>query len=139
MSLNREARSLRRQSYSFSYTAAQVIANVASLKIGVVFGLAVDMGTFIYPITFTLRDLVHKTVGRRNARLLVVAAGPVNLFMAGYLLFATLVPDDPSWGLGEQFRAIFSPVWRLVVSSIVAQIASELVDTEIYHWFRLRG
>ncbi len=117
------------------YTAAQMVANVASLKIGVVAGLAVDMGTFIYPVTFTLRDLVHKTVGRKNARVLVVVAGLVNLFMAAYLLFASMVPDDSSWGLGEQFRAIFSPVWRLVIASIGAQIASELADTEVYHWF----
>jgi len=120
------------------YTAAQMVANVASLKIGVVAGLAVDMGTFIYPVTFTLRDLVHKTVGRKNARILVIVAGLVNLFMAAYLLFVSVVPDDPSWGLGDQFRAVFSPVWRLVIASIAAQIASELADTEVYHWFVTR-
>ena len=43
-----------------AYVGAQVIADIASLKIGVVADRAVDMGTFIYPITFTLRDLVHK-------------------------------------------------------------------------------
>ena len=39
-----------------AYVGAQVIADIASLKIGVVADRAVDMGTFIYPITFTLRD-----------------------------------------------------------------------------------
>ncbi|MCZ7671103.1 MAG: hypothetical protein M5U34_30145 [Chloroflexi bacterium] len=46
-----------------SYVGAQMIADIASMKIAVIGGLAVDMGTFIYPITFTLRDLVHKIVG----------------------------------------------------------------------------
>jgi xanthine/uracil permease len=32
-----------------AYIGAQMLADIASLKIGVVFGLAVDMGTFIYP------------------------------------------------------------------------------------------
>ncbi|MEZ4516523.1 MAG: hypothetical protein R3C44_06695 [Chloroflexota bacterium] len=36
-----------------SYVAAQMLADIGSLKIGVVLGLAVDMGTFIYPATFT--------------------------------------------------------------------------------------
>jgi len=57
-----------------AYIAAQMLSDIASLKIGVVAGLAVDMGTFIYPITFTLRDLVHKTLGKRSAQLLINSA-----------------------------------------------------------------
>ena len=63
------------------YVGAQVIAQVTSLKIGNFTGRAVDMGTFIYPITFTLRDLIHKAAGRR------------------------------------------------------AMVVSELIDTEVYHWW----
>lgn len=121
-----------------SYIAAQMLADIASLKIGVVLGLAVDMGTFIYPITFTLRDLVHKQLGRENARLLIVAAGAINLLMAGYLSWSASVPSDPAWGLGTEFSAILAPVWRIVVASIVAEVISELLDTEIYHWFVTR-
>jgi hypothetical protein len=121
-----------------AYIAAQMLSDIASLKIGIVLGLAVDMGTFIYPITFTLRDLVHKLLGKRNAQALVVAAGGINLLMAGYLMWASAVPSDASWGLGAQFSAILSPVWRIVTASIAAEVASELVDTEIYHWFVVR-
>ena len=103
-----------------AYIGAQMLSDVASLKIGVVFGLAVDMGTFIYPITFTLRDVVHKVLGKRNAQTLIIAAGVINLFMAGYLAWAARVPSDPTWGLGEQFSAILGPVWRIVLASIAA-------------------
>ncbi|MFZ5810099.1 MAG: queuosine precursor transporter [Chloroflexota bacterium] len=118
-----------------AYIAAQMLADIASLKIGVVLGLAVDMGTFIYPFTFTLRDLVHKVLGKRNAQIMVISAGVINVFMAAYLMWAASVPSDPSWGLGNEFRAILAPVWRIVVASIAAEVASELVDTELYHWF----
>jgi uncharacterized integral membrane protein (TIGR00697 family) len=118
-----------------AYIAAQMLADIASLKIGVVLGLAVDMGTFIYPLTFTLRDLVHKVLGKRNAQTLIFTAGGINLFMAGYLMWAASVPSDPSWGLGEQFSAILAPVWRIVLASITAEVVSELLDTEVYHWF----
>ncbi|MBM4149885.1 MAG: queuosine precursor transporter [Lentisphaerae bacterium] len=121
-----------------AYVAAQMLADVASLKIGVVAGLAVDMGTFVYPLTFTLRDLVHKTLGRKGARLLVVTAGGINLLMALYLMAAAAVPSDPSWGLGAEFGAVLAPVWRIVIASIVAEVASELADTEVYHWFVTR-
>jgi queuosine precursor transporter len=121
-----------------AYIAAQMLADVASLKIGVVAGRAVDMGTFVYPLTFTLRDVVHRILGRERARLLVVLAGTINLLMVLYLLWSAQVPSDPSWGLGREFAAVFAPVWRIVIASIVAEVASELTDTEVYHWFVTR-
>ena len=71
-----------------AYIGAQMLSDIASLKIGVVAGLAVDMGTFIYPITFTLRDIVHKVLGKRNAQTLILSAAGINLFMAAYLAWA---------------------------------------------------
>ena len=76
-----------------AYVGAQVIADVTSLKIGTFADRAVDMGTFIYPITFTLRDVVHKALGRRAARTLVLTAAAVNVFMALYLQWAAKAPS----------------------------------------------
>ncbi len=121
-----------------AYIAAQMLSDIASLKIGVVFGLAVDMGTFLYPITFTLRDMAHKVIGKRNTQVLIISAAVINVFMAAYLMWVASVPSDPSWGLGDEFSAILAPVWRIVLASIVAEVVSELVDTEIYHWFVTR-
>lgn len=118
-----------------AYIAAQMIADIASLKIGVVAGLAVDMGTFIYPITFTLRDLVHKVLGKRNAQTLIVCAALVNLSMVLYLMWSAGVPSDPNSFGGPEFSLVFAPLWRIVVASIVAELVSELLDTEVYHWF----
>ena len=118
-----------------AYVGAQVIADISSLKIGVVADRAVDMGTFIYPITFTLRDLVHKALGKRAARTVIVTAAVVNLFMAFYLQWAARAPTDVSYPLGDEFAAVLAPLWRITMASIVAEVVSELVDTEVYHWF----
>lgn len=121
-----------------AYIGAQMLADVTSLKIGLVAGYAVDMGTFIYPITFTLRDVVHKLLGKRNAQALIIMAAVINLFMAAYLSWAASVPSDPSWGLGAEFSAILGPLWRIVIASILAEVVSELIDTEVYDWFVTR-
>ena len=118
-----------------AYVGAQLVADITSLKIGTAFGRAVDMGTWIYPVTFTLRDLVHKALGRRAARTLVVTAAAVNLAMAAYLHWVARQPSDASYPLGEEFAAVLGPLWRIVVASIVAEVVSELLDTEVYHWF----
>jgi uncharacterized integral membrane protein (TIGR00697 family) len=120
------------------YVGAQVIANVTSLKIGSTFGRAVDMGTFVYPITFTVRDVVHKTLGKRLARTVVITAAGVNLFLAVYLQWVVRVQPDESFAFDDEFRTVLGPVWRIVIASIIAQVISELVDTEVYHWFVLR-
>ncbi len=56
-----------------SYIAAQMLADITSLKIVSIFGMSVDAGTLIYPLTFTIRDLVHKVAGRRAARIIILA------------------------------------------------------------------
>ena len=121
-----------------AYIAAQMLSDIASLKIGVVGGLAVDMGTFIYPITFSLRDVVHKILGKRNAQLLIICAAVINLLMVLYLMWAAGVTSDPNSFGGPEFSAVFAPLWRIVVASITAEVFSELTDTEVYHWFVTR-
>ena len=123
-----------------AYAGAQVIADVTSLKIGIVADRSVDMGTFIYPITFTLRDVVHKLLGRNAARTLIVTCAAVNLAMAFYLGWTADVASDPVWDLGTEYSAIVSPIWRITIASIVAEVVSELVDTEVYHqWVTRMG
>lgn len=123
-----------------AYIGAQMLADIASLKIGVVAGLAVDMGTFIYPITFTLRDVAHKTIGKRNTQTLIWLAAGVNLFAAFYIWWVSSVPGDPAWGLTTEWSAVFNAtlLGRIVIASIIAEVVSELVDTELYHWFVTR-
>ena len=67
------------------YVAAQMLADVTALRILSIAGLSVSGGTLIYPITFTLRDLVHKVSTAGIARILIFASAGINLFMA--LLF----------------------------------------------------
>jgi hypothetical protein len=116
-----------------AYIGAQMIADIGSLKIAWVAGFSVDGGTFVYPLTFTLRDMVHKLLGRKAARVLIVAAAGINLVMAGYFAFLSRLPPDPTWPLQEAFAAVLTPVWRIVLASILAEVISELLDTEVYH------
>ncbi|GAG14867.1 unnamed protein product, partial [marine sediment metagenome] len=106
--------------------------DITSLKIVVFMGLSMDAGTFVYPITFTLRDLVHKTAGARAARALIVTAAVINLVMAALFWMVARLPGDPSVGAQTEFATVLAPVWRIVMASIVAEVMAELIDTEIY-------
>ena len=114
------------------YVAAQMLADISSLKIISIAGLSMDAGTLIYPITFTLRDLVHKVAGIKVARILILVVAGINLFMAGFFWLVAYLPADLSVGPQEEFAAVLSPVWRIVVASILAEVLAELIDTEVY-------
>jgi queuosine precursor transporter len=120
---------------SVSYVAAQMMADIASLKIVMLAGMSIDAGTFIYPLTFTLRDMVHKIAGKKAARVLIIAAAVINLVMAGLFWLASVLPPDLSVGEQLEFGIVLAPVWRIVAASIIAEVISELIDTEAYHFW----
>lgn len=115
-----------------AYIAAQMLSDVASLRIVAIAGFSVDAGTLVYPFTFTLRDLAHKVAGIRAARWLILAAAVTNLFMALLFWLVAKLPPDAQVGPQLEFGMVLAPVWRIVIASIVAEVASELVDTEVY-------
>lgn len=115
-----------------AYVAAQMMADIASLRVVEVFGFAVDAGTLIYPFTFTLRDLVHKVAGKRAARAVIFTAAAANLVMAGLFRVVADLPADQVTGPQLEFGAVLAPVWRIVLASILAEVAAELIDTEVY-------
>jgi uncharacterized integral membrane protein (TIGR00697 family) len=117
---------------SVFYVAAQMMADIASLRIVLIAGFSIDAGTFIYPLTFTLRDMVHKVAGIKIARLLIIAAAGINLLMALFFKVVSVLPADLSVGTQQEFGQVLSPIWRIVGASILAEVVSELIDTESY-------
>ena len=115
-----------------AYVAAQMMADIASLRIISVGGYAVDAGTLIYPFTFTLRDLIHKIGGKGAARTMIWLAAAINLFMAFFFWLVAEIPADAVTGPQLGFGEVLAPVWGIVIASIVAEVAAELIDTEVY-------
>jgi queuosine precursor transporter len=118
------------------YVSFQLIANILSTKIAILpfLNLAIDGGTVIYPLTFTLRDFVHKTHGKRDARQVIIIAAALNAVMFGLFWLVGKMTPDPTWQFQAAYEQILLPVGRIVLASIVAQVISELVDTEIFSY-----
>ena len=118
-----------------SYIACQMISNISSVKIANVLSLAVDGGTFLYPLAFTIRDMAHKTIGKKNTQKLIIFSAIINIFTPIYFYIISQIPADSSWEFDEAFKTTLSPVIRISIASIIASTLSEFVDTEIYHFF----
>lgn len=119
------------------YVAAQMLADITALRILSIAGLSISGGTLIYPITFTLRDLVHKVSTAGIARILIFASAAINLFMALLFWLVAELPADLAVGEQAEFGMVLAPVFRITIASIVAEVVSELIDTEMYEvWVR---
>ena len=118
------------------YLLCQIIADVTASKMVDLFGVYVPAAVFIYALTFTLRDVVHKRLGKQTAVFMVLTAGAVNVLMALYFMLTVVLKPAPFWGNQEAYSLILGVVPRVVVASITAEMISELIDTEIYHRIR---
>lgn len=114
------------------YIMAQLIADIGATKFVQIGPYDMPAGTFIFALTFTLRDLVHKRLGKQWAKVAIWTAAICNLALAGYLYAMTFIPGPVWFGLTDSWNAIFAIVPSITIASIVAELISELVDTEIY-------
>ena len=119
------------------YITSQLIADVAATKLVEVFGVVMPGGTFVFALTFTLRDIIHKRLGREWARAAIVLAAAFNVFLATYLYFVAQLPA-PVFYQFDQWDGIFALVPAITIASIVAELLSQSTDTEIYHLVKTR-
>jgi len=131
--------------FNFSKTQAIIIlcgvyiflsfaGNIAATKVTYFGQLVMDAG-FIYCLTFTWRDLIHKQLGKQAAITTIWLAGILNLVAALYFQLVVYLPAETSWALaGGQtaWQFLFGLQIRIVIGSIIAQIVSELIDTKVY-------
>jgi uncharacterized integral membrane protein (TIGR00697 family) len=123
-----------------TYLASTMIANVASLRIVTFLGWSIDAGTLIYPLTFTLRDLIHKVAGTKAAKAAIFTGAGVNLLMASYFWWVAQQPADMNVGAQTEWVSVLGPQWRIVFASCIAMLIAELIDTYVYQrWVKKFG
>lgn len=120
------------------YIICQAIADVGATKFIQVQNVVMPAGTFIFAVTFTLRDLLHKRLGKDWARAAIVCAGLFNIVQAVYLAMMARLPYPVFFELGDAWTSVFSIVPAITAGSIAAEVISELVDTEVYHAWKTK-
>ena len=118
-----------------AYVMCQLVADVGATKFIQIAGVTMPAGTFVFALTFTLRDMLHKRLGKQWAQAAIVSAAGFNLFLSGYLWLMTRLPAPVWFGLGDAWGSIFSIVPAITLGSIAAELVSELIDTEVYHFW----
>ena len=122
-------------SFSIIYVVVGMLSNISSLRIVEVLGISMDAGTLLYPLTFTLRDLIHKKSDKKTALHIVYIGVVMNLLIFIVFFIVSKLPADMLVGEQKEFGQVLVGSWRIIVASIVAMFISEVVDSEIYQWY----
>jgi queuosine precursor transporter len=121
------------------YLFFSLAGNIAATKVTYFGGLVMDAG-FIYSLTFTWRDLIHKQLGEKAAVTTIWLAAAVNLLAAFYFQLVVLLPAQTDWansGGQTAWEFLFSLQMRIVLASILTALIAELIDTKVYQlWTR---
>ena len=137
------------------YLFYSLAGNIAATKVTSFGSLVMDAG-FIYSLTFTWRDLIHKQLGEKAALTTIWLAAGLNLLVAIYFQFVVLLPAQTDWAnsggqaawtflfgildsTGQGWQSVFSLQMRIVLASILTALLAELIDTRVYRiWTRGR-
>ena len=123
------------------YIFFSLAGNIAATKVTYFGSMVMDAG-FIYSLTFTWRDLIHKQLGQRAAITTIWLAAAINLLAALYFQIVVMMPAQIDWaasGGQSAWEFLFSLQMRITLASILTALIAELIDTKVYQlWTRGR-
>ena len=122
-------------SFSIIYVVIGMLSNISSLRIVQILGISMDAGTLLYPLTFTLRDLIHKKSDKKTAIHIVYIGVVMNLLMFIVFFIVSKLPADMLVGDQKEFGQVLVASWRIIIASIVAMFIAEIADSQIYQWY----
>jgi len=139
-----------RETFKLSKTQATIIlcgvyifislaSNIAATKVTYFGKLIMDAG-FIYALTFTWRDLIHKQLGKNAALTTIYVAAAINIIAALYFQLVVMLPAETSWaaaGGQTAWEFLFGIQLRIVIGSVIAFLISEIIDTFVYQYWTL--
>ncbi|MGA3822262.1 queuosine precursor transporter [Pseudomonas chlororaphis] len=93
------------------------------------FGIIITPGTFLYPLTFLIVDLLNENFGLRLARKAIFFAFASNAMIIILLYGSTFLPGLPGWKLDTPYNDVIIHVSSVLVASSVSFLVSENINS----------
>lgn len=130
----------RKQKYLIYLTALSagtlLISNLSAIKLWDLFGIAVDGGLVLFPLTYILGDLIIEFYGRDVAKNIILAGFLVNLIAVVVFYIVIALPAYPGWDMQEAYAAVlgFSP--RIILGSLAGYLTSNFLNNYLFEKMR---
>lgn len=118
------------------FIAGLIVANLLGSKVTVLFGVAVSVGIFAYPLTFMMTDAVAEVYGKKKAKQLVWSALIAQVLVLILTWISVKLPPASRYTLNEQYVTVFSGSIRMIIASLIAFIVSQTHDIWAFEFWK---
>lgn len=116
-----------------------VVAELIGGKLIDVGPAVMSIGILPWPIVFITTDLINEYFGEKGVRKLSFITAALIAYTFFVLFFAMKIPSTGiSSVTTDQFNAVFGQSQLIIVGSIIAFLASQLIDVTIFHFVKRR-
>ena len=115
--------------FSASFIICLLTANIASVKIFDFFGVFMDAGTIVFPLSYIFGDVLTEVYGFRRSRMVIWLGFAGNLFLVLTLMVAQILPPAPFWDGQEAYARILGFMPRIFVASLCAYLVGEFLNS----------
>lgn len=109
-----------------------VISNLMAGKLWNFFGIPVDGGILIFPLTYVLGDVLMEFYGRKIADQVALMSLVANLIALVVIFLVLALPPHAEWPYQAAFATAFSLTPRIILGSLSAYLASQLLNNFIF-------
>lgn len=109
-----------------------IISNIAAVKLWNLFGIPVDGGLVIFPISYVIGDLIVELYGRKMANNIVYTSLGMNILAVLVFLLVGILPAYTGWDGQASYDAILGFTPRIVAGSLTAYLVSGLMNNLVF-------
>ena len=113
-----------------------LIANLSATKLWNLFGISVDGGLVIFPLSYVIGDIIMELFGRKIANRVVMMGFVVNLLAVVVFWIVGILPEYAGWGLQEAYQSILGFAPRVIFASLVAYLLSGFLNNFVFEKIR---
>lgn len=113
-------------------TSALLISNLAAIKLWDLFGIAVDGGIVVFPLTYIIGDLIVEFYGKKIAKNIIFAGFFVNILAIIVFYIVIALPAFEGWDMQDAYANVLGFTPRIIIGSLIAYVCSNLFNNFIF-------
>jgi len=122
------------------FVGALTAANLLGSKVALIWGIAVSVGIFAYPLTFLITDAVAEVYGKKVTQRFIWAGLITQIFVFFLVWLSVTLQPAARYTFNAEYTTVFSMSLRMIFASAVAFLLSQMHDIWAFHvWKRFTG
>jgi hypothetical protein len=115
---------------------ALIAANLLGGKITTIFGIAVSVSIFTYPLTFLATDIIAEVHGKQKSYSLIMAGMICLLLLLLITYLSIILPANARYPYNDSYVTIFQTSIRFIIASVVAFVLAQFHDVWSFHFWK---